>query len=98
MLLRRHTIGLSVSDLFLPLLFFHTHLLLASLLTVNGVVENADCVLVVDNEALYGIVGRVSASRGVTSSVSDQTTRKAKSFDDMNNIVANMLLNLTAFV
>ncbi|CAI2733785.1 unnamed protein product [Schistosoma spindalis] len=76
-----------------------------TVLALDQITEFADCVLPIDNIALSNIIDKAKKfhcnSKG---SVNDRTgsaicskhIKPAKPFDDMNNIVANMLLNLTS--
>ncbi|KAL7058449.1 hypothetical protein AAHC03_016504 [Spirometra sp. Aus1] len=79
-----------------------------TVLALNHLTEFADCVVSVDNRALSSIVRRAqaepvprhvkTAAMGsvITSEGSLASIERAKPFDEMNNIVANMLLNLTS--
>ncbi|KAL5468706.1 hypothetical protein EMCRGX_G029815 [Ephydatia muelleri] len=61
--------------------------------------ENADCVLPIENQALSDICGKAVASQSKhTSSSARQCSSitKDKPFDEMNNVVANLLLALTS--
>ncbi|XP_077405429.1 tubulin epsilon chain [Vanacampus margaritifer] len=73
-----------------------------SMLAMRELTENADCVLLVENQALVNILNVKHASHGgqdrkgnMVSAV-DRLTGSEKPFDAMNDIVANMLLNLTS--
>ncbi|VDN36030.1 unnamed protein product [Dibothriocephalus latus] len=78
-----------------------------TVLALNHLTEFADCVLSVDNGALSSIVRRAQAeplprhlkTANIGSVVSNEgslaSTERVKPFDAMNNIVANVLLNLT---
>ncbi|VDL86077.1 unnamed protein product [Schistocephalus solidus] len=78
-----------------------------TVLALNHLTEFADCVLSVENGALNSIVRRAQAEpvpkhlktatlgSVVTNEGSLASTEGTKPFDAMNNIVANMLLNLT---
>lgn len=74
-----------------------------TVLGLKQLTEFADCVLPIDNSALATIVDRLKPA---TTSRKDKlvntdaiavpgSTSKKKAFDDMNNLVATMLLNLT---
>ncbi|VDP61838.1 unnamed protein product [Schistosoma curassoni] len=76
-----------------------------TVLALDQTTEFADCVLPIDNIALSNIIdkaknfhcnskGNVNECTG--SAICSKHTKPAKPFDDMNNIVANMLLNLTS--
>lgn len=54
--------------------------------------------LPIDNQSLYSIYNRISAHHNLKASIIDQGEdyKKPKAFDTMNNIVANLLLNLTS--
>ncbi|VDP18065.1 unnamed protein product [Schistosoma margrebowiei] len=76
-----------------------------TVLALDQTTEFADCVLPIDNIALANIIdkaknfhcnskGNVNERTG--SAIYSKHTKPAKPFDDMNNIVANMLLNLTS--
>ena len=57
----------------------------------------ADCVLPVDNDALFRVQTKLDklSSKGKTTQVTDANA-KSKSFDTINRIITNMLLNLTS--
>ncbi|KAJ8270779.1 hypothetical protein GJAV_G00119190 [Gymnothorax javanicus] len=79
-----------------------------SVLAMRELTEHADCVLPVENQSLVDIVNKIKhmASTGKPGSVikNDSTlisgrggvSKSEKPFDAMNNIVANLLLNLTS--
>uniref|UniRef100_T1IQF1 Tubulin/FtsZ GTPase domain-containing protein n=1 Tax=Strigamia maritima TaxID=126957 RepID=T1IQF1_STRMM len=78
-----------------------------SVLAMHPLTQFADCVFPVDNEALLEICNRIasatdklkscSGSTSVRSSIADSSRlHKIKPFDQMNNIVANLMLNLTS--
>uniref|UniRef100_A0A674GMJ3 Tubulin epsilon 1 n=1 Tax=Taeniopygia guttata TaxID=59729 RepID=A0A674GMJ3_TAEGU len=80
-----------------------------SVLAMKELNEHADCVLPIENESLLEIVNKIhqminSGKLGstvkqnslVTSSAGSAKTLQEKPFDAMNNIVANLLLNLTS--
>ncbi|XP_010358185.1 tubulin epsilon chain [Rhinopithecus roxellana] len=80
-----------------------------SILAMKELNEHADCVLPIDNQSLFDIISKIdlmvnSGKLGttvkpkslVTSSSGALKTRHQKPFDAMNNIVANLLLNLTS--
>ncbi|XP_067839919.1 tubulin epsilon chain [Heptranchias perlo] len=79
-----------------------------SVLAMKELTEHADCVLPIENQSLVDIVNKINqmANSGKLSSaiklrntlISGQTggKRQEKPFDAMNNIVANLLLNLTS--
>ncbi|KAL3320758.1 Tubulin epsilon chain [Cichlidogyrus casuarinus] len=62
-----------------------------TILALNELTEYADCVFPIDNEALT----RITQSQRKEGEMTKAKTR-AKSFDEMNNIVGNMLLDLTS--
>ncbi|KAB1275242.1 Tubulin epsilon chain [Camelus dromedarius] len=79
-----------------------------SILAMKELNEHADCVLPIDNQSLFDIISKIelmmnSGKLGtvikpkslVTSSAGTSKKRQEKPFDKMNNIVANLLLNLT---
>ncbi|XP_077018805.1 tubulin epsilon chain isoform X2 [Tamandua tetradactyla] len=79
-----------------------------SILAMKELTEHADCVLPIDNQSLFDIISKIdrmvnSGKLGtmvkpkslVTSSAGSVKKRRKKPFDAMNNIVANLLLNLT---
>ncbi|OXB77050.1 UNVERIFIED_CONTAM: hypothetical protein H355_007697, partial [Colinus virginianus] len=79
-----------------------------SVLAMKELNEHADCVLPIENESLFDIVNKIhqmtnSGKLGstvrqnslLTSSAGATKTVQEKPFDAMNNIVANLLLNLT---
>ena len=61
-----------------------------SVLALRMLTENADCVLPFDNEALIDI------TKLIASSAKQDSKKKEKAFDRMNDIIANLLLNLTS--
>uniref|UniRef100_A0A8C4KCB1 Tubulin epsilon chain n=1 Tax=Dromaius novaehollandiae TaxID=8790 RepID=A0A8C4KCB1_DRONO len=80
-----------------------------SVLAMKELNEHADCVLPIENESLFDIVNKIhqmvnSGKLGsivkqnslVTSSAGSTKTVQEKPFDAMNNIIANLLLNLTS--
>ncbi|XP_025921320.1 tubulin epsilon chain isoform X2 [Apteryx rowi] len=80
-----------------------------SVLAMKELNEHADCVLPIENESLFDIVNKIhqmvnSGKLGsivkqnslVTSSAGSTKAVQEKSFDAMNNIIANLLLNLTS--
>ncbi|XP_010705806.1 tubulin epsilon chain isoform X1 [Meleagris gallopavo] len=80
-----------------------------SVLAMKELNEHADCVLPIENESLFDIVNKIhhmvnSGKLGstvkpnslVTSSAGTTKKVQEKPFDAMNNIVANLLLNLTS--
>ncbi|XP_075604042.1 tubulin epsilon chain isoform X3 [Balearica regulorum gibbericeps] len=80
-----------------------------SVLAMKELNEHADCVLPIENESLFEIVNKIhqmvnSGKLGstvkqnsmITSSTGSAKTAQEKPFDAMNNIVANLLLNLTS--
>eukprot|EP01135_Chromosphaera_perkinsii_P008982 Nk52_evm1s1568 gene=Nk52_evmTU1s1568 len=79
-----------------------------SVLAMRRLTEHADCVLPVENDALLGICRKLSLVKAydkksnseiTTGGLSDNHNNQknnAKPFDSMNNIIANLLLNLTS--
>ncbi|XP_061316083.1 tubulin epsilon chain isoform X4 [Pezoporus flaviventris] len=80
-----------------------------SVLAMKELNEHADCVLPIENKSLFDIVNKINqmANSGklgstvkqnslVTSSAGSAKTVQEKPFDAMNNILANLLLNLTS--
>ncbi|KAM5327555.1 tubulin epsilon chain isoform 2-T2 [Glossophaga mutica] len=80
-----------------------------SILAMKELNEHADCVLPIDNQSLFDIISKIdlmvnSGKLGttvkpkslVTSRAGAFKKRQEKPFDAMNNIVANLLLNLTS--
>nr|XP_056712340.1 tubulin epsilon chain isoform X2 [Euleptes europaea] len=78
-----------------------------SVLAMKELSEHADCVLPIENESLFDIVSKINQMTKcgkLGSSVKQASlvtsggikTTKEKPFDSMNNIVANLLLNLTS--
>lgn len=74
-----------------------------SVLAMRQLTEFADCVLPVENQALQDIVQKINKGqhrqmkpRSALSQVQGASETRAKPFDTMNNIVANMLLNMTS--
>ncbi|KAG7254008.1 hypothetical protein CRUP_028569, partial [Coryphaenoides rupestris] len=69
-----------------------------SVLAMKELTEHADCVLPVENQSLVDILAKVSSLSvsGVTADASSRGGRSPRPFDSMNNIIANLLLNLTS--
>ena len=74
-----------------------------SVLALHQLIEYADCVLPVENQALIDICAKINegsklkARPGTAVSTGSALSQSSKKpFDSMNNIVANMLLSLTA--
>nr|XP_004660701.1 tubulin epsilon chain isoform X1 [Jaculus jaculus] len=80
-----------------------------SILAMKELEEHADCVLPIDNQSLFDIISKIdlvvnSGKSGavvkpeslVTSNDGALKRRHKKPFDAVNNIVANLLLNLTS--
>ncbi|XP_074642153.1 tubulin epsilon chain-like isoform X2 [Tubulanus polymorphus] len=81
-----------------------------SVLAMRQLTEHADCVLPVENQALVDIVNKIQQAvptsktgkktygpnTGNLSGVGDKKMKDEKPFDTMNNIVANLLLNMTS--
>ncbi|KAL5961323.1 Tubulin epsilon chain, partial [Taenia solium] len=77
-------------------------------LAIAKLTELADCVISVENEALAKIVNRIHKELAVSKEKNEVALGsvicgkggvaggRARAFDEMNNIVANMLLNLTS--
>jgi tubulin epsilon len=60
-----------------------------SLLALNELIEHADCVLPIENEALFQMSARTSEA---------SSSAASNPFDAMNNIVGELLCNLTASI
>ncbi|XP_078600769.1 tubulin epsilon chain-like [Branchiostoma floridae x Branchiostoma japonicum] len=82
-----------------------------SVLAMHQLTEHADCVLPIENQSLVDIFNMVNQAASKTSKISSTSKVKGgstvtsdmggikgqeKPFDKMNNIVANLLLNLTS--
>ena len=68
-----------------------------SLLSLNELSENSDCVLPIENQALYDMckfVNSLEKKKDVTSTLSKE--EDSKPFDQMNDIAATLLTNLTS--
>jgi tubulin epsilon len=76
----------------------YSFLLMFSILSLNSLLQTADIILPVENQALYSIYDKIVQSSGLvkkgSSLIDSPTTPKA--FDTMNNIVANLLMNMTS--
>ena len=82
------------------------------MLALSELTDKADCVLPIENQSLLDICRTIlkatdakgSGAARAGSGVSDRGGRTGairadeKPFDSMNNIIANLLLNLTRFV
>lgn len=66
-----------------------------SVLAMHQLTEHADCVLPIENQALHDICNKMTQAGG-TVKVKGHSGEGEKPFDRMNNIVANLLLNLTS--
>lgn len=67
-----------------------------SLLSIWKLSKTADCILPIDNDSLYEIYRMISGSRKKSSSLIDNLGQnRSDSFNSMNNIVSNLLLNMT---
>ena len=64
-----------------------------SLLASTKLIEYADCVLPIDNEALIRIVS--SSIDPEEEAKMNESQKKKKAYSDMNSIIANLLSNLT---
>ncbi len=73
-----------------------------SLFSLHKLATCSDCVLPVDNQSLISIVNRISKAARVApgSSIIDNNMKKlrASTFDSMNQIVANLMINMTSSV
>ncbi|XP_060609169.2 tubulin epsilon chain isoform X1 [Anolis sagrei] len=80
-----------------------------SVLAMKELTDHADCVLPIENESLFDIVSKINQMTNcgklgstvkqtslITSSAGGIKHNREKPFDAMNNIVANLLLNLTS--
>jgi tubulin epsilon len=73
---------------------------------LNELTSKADCVLTIENQALLDICQKIQkgygrqsgpmVAKGGTALNESGVRSKGKPFDDMNNIVANLILNLTS--
>jgi tubulin epsilon len=71
-----------------------------SVLSTAQLIEHADCVLPLDNEALGAIASRIAPSdpreRGAQDAAAVEQRARSRAFDAMNSVAAQLLLNLTA--
>ena len=77
------------------------------MLSMGKLIDYADCVLPIENEALLNIYNRIVLKNTdkLSNHLIDNRDRiftnrkdyKPKAFDSMNNIVANLLMNITRF-
>ncbi|KXZ56590.1 TUE1 protein [Gonium pectorale] len=73
-----------------------------ALLALGQLVEHADCVLPVENQALIEIVNRQEAAReraagsAAASNPASSSGSSSKPFDSMNGVAASLLLHMTA--
>jgi len=65
-----------------------------SVLAMHNLTESADCVLSIENQALLRIVQKMSM-KSTNEKLSGEKKGETKAFDEMNDIVANLLVNLT---
>ncbi len=79
---------------------------MCSVLALHELTEKADCVLPIENQALLDIcqkvvsaserkVGQAVKAGSAVTAGQGGVASKEKPFDTMNNIVANLMLNLT---
>ena len=71
-----------------------------SVLSLNYLINDADCVLPVDNESLIEIVNKVKSqnkktSKNIFGNKNDINEKGKKPYDEMNSIIAHLLSNLT---
>ena len=71
-----------------------------SVLSLNHLINNADCVLPVDNESLIEIVNKVKSqnkktSKNIFGNKNDINEKGKKPYDEMNSIIAHLLSSLT---
>ena len=69
-----------------------------SVLAMNKLTENSDCVLPVDNKALRTILDFVESEKNKkhnSCDILDQGNEKTQAFAKMNNVIAHLLNNLT---
>ena len=71
-----------------------------SVLSLNHLINNADCVLPVDNESLIEIVNNVKSqnkktSKNIFGKKENEENKNKKPYDEMNSIIAHLLSNLT---
>eukprot|EP01017_Pseudomicrothorax_dubius_P050473 TRINITY_DN9572_c0_g1_i1.p1 TRINITY_DN9572_c0_g1~~TRINITY_DN9572_c0_g1_i1.p1 ORF type:complete len:464 (-),score=74.97 TRINITY_DN9572_c0_g1_i1:84-1475(-) len=67
-----------------------------SILSLNELRKQADCVLPVDNQALLNIIQTIQAPlAGKGAGITEGKTKEEKPFDKMNNIIAHLLANIT---
>ena len=67
-----------------------------SILAMHNLTEAADCVLSIENQALLRIVRNMTKEKKTTTSTgANKMSNNRKAFDDMNDIVANLLINMT---
>ncbi len=69
---------------------------IASILALRELIEHADCVLPIENEALFEMSARMST--GNARNVEGQASASTNPFDSMNNIVGDLLCHLTASI
>ena len=71
-----------------------------SVLSLNYLINDADCVLPVDNESLIEIVNKVKSqnkntAKNIFGNKNDINEKGKKPYDEMNSIIAHLLSNLT---
>lgn len=62
-----------------------------SLLSAGKLIEHADCVLPIDNQALF----RIIMNSNKDDENMEEKEKKRKAYQDMNNMIAHLLSNLT---
>ena len=70
-----------------------------SVLSLNHLINYADCVLPVDNESLIEIVNNVKSqnktAKNIFGNKNDKNEKNKKPYDEMNSIIAHLLSSLT---
>lgn len=66
-----------------------------SILSTRQLIEHADCVLPIDNQALLDFSRREREYRTKKDAVSDDNKNDPRGFNEMNNVAARMLCHLT---
>jgi tubulin epsilon len=64
-----------------------------SVLSINQLIDNADCVMPIDNQSLIDICNKVDSETKVKKNIIE--TGNKKPYDKMNSIIAHLLCNLT---
>lgn len=66
-----------------------------AILSLNQLIDNADCVLPIDNQSLLEICNKVESETKKAKNILDPGDKPKKPYDKMNSIIAHLLSDLT---